>query len=48
MAFSIAFMVTKEDCDCSSHWNIKYKNLNFEHCLLKRMFNAVRRCNNEY
>lgn len=40
-------MVVKEDCDCSSHWNDKFKGIQFEHCLLKRMYNAVKRVTNE-
>jgi hypothetical protein len=44
MAFSIAYMVSKEDCDCSCHWESKFQNFSFSHCLLNRMFNAVRRC----
>jgi len=44
MSFSIAYMVSKEDCDCSCHWEENYKNDTFDHCLLNRMFNAVRRC----
>mmetsp|Transcript_32401 Transcript_32401/g.33707 ORF Transcript_32401/g.33707 Transcript_32401/m.33707 type:complete len:275 (+) Transcript_32401:1-825(+) len=44
MAFSIAYMVSKEDCDCSCHWEEKHQHNQFEHCLLNRIFNAVRRC----
>ena len=46
MAFMIAFMVTKEDCDCGCHYG-KFSNVNtfnsMEHCYLKRMLNSVRR-----
>lgn len=48
MAFSIAFMVVKEDCDCSSHWDERFKGVTFEHSFLKRMFNAVKRCITDY
>ena len=46
MAFMIAFMVTKEDCECGCHYGkatyIHSLN-NTEHCILKRMFNSVKR-----
>ena len=46
MAFMIAFMVTKEDCECGCHYG-KAVNENSlcstEHSYLKRMFNAVKR-----
>ena len=46
MAFMIAFMVTKEDCECGCHYG-KALNENSlcstEHSYLKRMFNAVKR-----
>lgn len=44
MAFSIAYMVSKEDCDCSCHWEERFQGHQFDHCLLNRMFNAVKRC----
>ena len=48
MAFTIAFMVTKEDCECGCHYG-KCLNENdlfsIEHCILKRMFNSVKRYN---
>lgn len=46
MAFMIAFMVTKEDCECGCHYGgALYDNEYFstEHCILKRMFNSVKR-----
>ena len=46
MAFMIAFMVTKEDCDCGCHYGkAMYENSinSTEHSYLKRMFNSVRR-----
>ena len=46
MAFMIAFMVTKEDCECGCHFgkaNHEYSIFNIEHCILKRMFNSVKR-----
>ena len=46
MAFMIAFMVTREDCECGCHYGkatyIHSLN-NTEHCILKRMFNSVKR-----
>lgn len=51
MAFSIAYIVSKEDCDCAYHYYNDYENPNSiietEHCILKRIFNAVKRCMNE-
>ena len=48
MAFNIAFMVTKEDCECGCHYG-KCLNENdlfsIEHCILKRIFNSVNRYN---
>ena len=46
MAFMIAFMVTKEDCDCGCHFGqAEFENSyhSTEHCYLKRMLNSVRR-----
>ena len=46
MAFMIAYMVTKEDCDCGCHFGeAEFENsfLSTEHCYLKRMLNSVRR-----
>ena len=46
MAFMIAFMVTKEDCECGCHYGkAAYENLlcSTEHSYLKRMLNAVKR-----
>jgi DNA polymerase sigma len=46
MAFMIAFMVTKEDCDCGCHYGkASYENSydSTEHSYLKRMLNSVRR-----
>ena len=46
MAFMIAFMVTKEDCECGCHYGkAVYENLlcSTEHSYLKRMLNAVKR-----
>ena len=46
MAFMIAFVVAHEDCECGCHYN---KNIddsgNAEHCILKRIFLAVKRFN---
>ena len=44
MAFMIAFMVAKEDCECGCHFNvIQNKYFETEHCILKRIFNSVKR-----
>ena len=46
MAFMIAFMVAKEDCDCDSHYGKSVYENSFnssEHSYLKRMLNSVRR-----
>lgn len=44
MAFMIAFMVAKEDCECGCHYDIlQNKPLGIEHCILKRIFNSVKR-----
>ena len=44
MAFMIAYMVTKEDCECGCHYGIIQNNhINTEHCILKRIFNSVKR-----
>ena len=46
MALMIAFMVTKEDCECGCHYGkAVYENTLFstEHSCLKRMLNSVKR-----
>ena len=46
MAFMIAFMITKEDCECGCHYGrAVHENTltSTEHCILKRMFNSVKR-----
>ena len=46
MAFMIAYMVTKEDCECGCHYGKavnEYSIKHMEHCILKRMFNSVKR-----
>ena len=46
MAFMIAYMVTKEDCDCGCHYGKAVYENSFnstEHSYLKRMLNSVRR-----
>jgi hypothetical protein len=51
MAFMIGFVVSREECECSSHYNINKPNeidipiCNFDHCILKRIFNSVKRFN---
>ena len=49
MAFMIAFMITKEDCECGCHYGrATYENTLYstDHCILKRMFNSVKRFSN--
>ena len=46
MALLIAYMVTKEDCDCGCHYGKAFYENNFtsiEHSYLKRIFNSVKR-----
>ena len=44
MAFMIAYMVAKEDCECGCHYEgIQNKIFETEHCILKRIFNSVKR-----
>lgn len=46
MAFMIAYMVTKEDCECGCHFGktvYEHTMHSTEHSLLKRMFNSVKR-----
>ena len=44
MAFMIAFMVSKEDCECGCHYDVlPNKTVGTEHCILKRIFNSVKR-----
>ena len=44
MAFMIAYMVAKEDCECGCHYEgIQNKLSETEHCILKRIFNSVKR-----
>ena len=44
MGFLIAFMVSKEDCECGCHYGcIQNKLDKTEHCILKRIFNSIKR-----
>ena len=48
MAFMIAFVVAHEDCECGCHYNRLFDDMggiNSEHCILKRIFLAVKRFN---
>lgn len=49
MSFMIAFLVSHEECECSCHYNNPFtcteEMQNTEHCILKRIFNSVRRFN---
>ena len=44
MGFLIAFMVAKEDCECGCHYGcIQNKLEKTDHCILKRIFNSIKR-----
>ena len=45
MGFLIAFMVAKEDCECGCHYEFLKNDRNMEngHCILKRIFNSIKR-----
>ena len=45
LAFSIAAIAAKEECECGCHYETEYFNdfMIMEHCILKRIFNAVKR-----
>ena len=44
MGFLIAFMVAKEDCECGCHYECMQNKIeNTEHCILKRIFNSIKR-----
>lgn len=46
MAMMIAYMVTREDCECGCHYGkgiYSYLHNDLDHCILKRMFNSVKR-----
>ena len=44
MTFLIAYMVARQQCDCSCHWDERFCYSQMDHCLLNRIFNNVRRC----
>ena len=45
LAFTIAAIAAKEECECGCHYETEYLNdyMKMEHCILKRIFNAVKR-----
>ena len=48
MAFMIGFVVSREECECGCHYNRNNEDQsigNSEHCILKRIFNSVKRFN---
>jgi hypothetical protein len=48
MAFMIGFVVSREECECGCHFNKHGDDssiINTEHCILKRIFNSVKRFN---
>lgn len=48
MAFMIGFIVSQEECECGCHFNKLGEDnsvYNNDHCILKRIFNSVKRFN---
>ena len=47
MAFTISFFVSFEDCECGCHFKNTTDTIakTEEHCVLKKIFNSVRRYN---
>lgn len=45
LAFTIAAIAAKEECECGCHYETEYlqEYEKMEHCILKRIFNAVKR-----
>jgi hypothetical protein len=45
----IGFIVSKEECECGCHFQNQnsFNFENFEHCILKRIFNGVKRFGSE-
>ena len=45
LAFMIGFIVSKEECECGCHFQSQHsiEAENIEHCILKRIFNGVKR-----
>ena len=45
----IGFIVSKEECECGCHFqnqnSLDFENI--EHCILKRIFNGVKRFGND-
>jgi hypothetical protein len=44
----IGFVVSREECECGCHFNKHgddHSILNTDHCILKRIFNSVKRFN---
>jgi hypothetical protein len=44
----IGFVVAREECECGCHFNKicdEQSIINTEHCILKRIFNSVKRFN---
>jgi hypothetical protein len=48
MAFMIGFVVSREECECGCHFHKtgdEHSITNTDHCILKRIFNSVKRFN---
>lgn len=48
MAFMIGFVVSHEECECGCHYKTQGEECSFynsDHCILKRIFNSVKRFN---
>ena len=50
LAFMIGFIVSKEECECGCHFQSQNSidAQNMEHCILKRIFNGVKRFGSDY
>ena len=45
LAFMVSLKTLFEDCECGCHYLDEYHNTNIEHCVLQRIFHAVKRFN---
>jgi len=48
MAFMLGYVVSHEECECGCHYGNTGENIHVtssEHCILKRIFNSVKRFN---
>lgn len=49
LAFMISSISAKEECECGCHFESEHSKMTdeIEHCLLKRIFNSVKRFSND-